>query len=77
VSVRVPTTATTALGEYLRAPRLDATGGVTIGGQSFGASTTTGTLTGSPVGFTLASTHGRFPVELPPASATLLTIASA
>jgi hypothetical protein len=65
---------TTATGVLLRAPHADATTGVTIGGQSFGASTTTGELSGAARSFTLRAVRGSFVVRVPPATATLLTL---
>jgi hypothetical protein len=67
---------TTATGVLLRAPHADATTGVTIGGQSFGASTTTGELSGAARSFTLRAVQGSFVVRVPPATATLLTLSS-
>jgi hypothetical protein len=63
--------------EQLRAPSVHSTGGVTIGGQTFGAVTSTGVLAG-PAGraghSTVAPSGGGYPVTVPPASATMLTI---
>ncbi len=59
--------------ERLRASGLGATGGVTLAGQSFGAQTSTGQLSGKQVTSTVAPTHGRYEVSLPAASALLLT----
>jgi hypothetical protein len=73
-AVRPPRSAVTATAQRLRAPRIGAKGGVTIAGQSFGSTTTTGTLTGHPHLAALSSVQGRFVVRLPPASATLLTV---
>ena len=75
VAVRPPGGATrdgTAI--RLRAPHADARAGVTLGGQSFGAATTTGVL--SPAGaagtLRLRPVQHSFVVRLPPATATLL-----
>ena len=65
---------TTATGILLRAPHADATTGVTIGGQSFGASTATGELSGPARSFTVSAVQGSFAVRVPPATATLLTL---
>lgn len=73
-AVRAPGGAATAVAERLRAPRLGARAGITIGGQSFGATTTTGTLTGPVRQARLAAIQHRFVVRLPPASATLLSV---
>jgi Glycosyl hydrolase family 79 C-terminal beta domain len=55
----------------LLAPSAAATSGVTIAGQSIGP---TGEPTGPAVATTVDSDGGRYPVELPPASAALLTL---
>jgi hypothetical protein len=58
----------------LLAPHADATAGVTIGGLSFGTSTATGSLVGTPTSFTVPEVRGAFVVRVPAASATLLTV---
>jgi hypothetical protein len=58
----------------LRAPHADTTAGVTIGGQSFGTTTSTGSLAGAPQSFVLRSVQGSFVVRLPPATATLVVV---
>ncbi|MFZ1994128.1 MAG: glycosyl hydrolase family 79 C-terminal domain-containing protein [Solirubrobacteraceae bacterium] len=68
------TASTRATGIRLRAPRADATAGVTIGGRSFGASTGTGTLSGAGRTFTLRPVQESFVVRLPPTTATLLIL---
>ncbi|MBV9820300.1 MAG: hypothetical protein JOZ07_18365 [Solirubrobacterales bacterium] len=60
--------------ERLRAPGWGATSGVTLGGQSFGAATTTGMLQGTSTLSTLRPVAGQLVVRLPPASAALLTL---
>jgi glycosyl hydrolase family 79 len=60
--------------EQLRAPGLSATGGVTLGGQTFGAETATGVLAGPAVPRSVALSGGGYPVTVPAASATMLTI---
>jgi hypothetical protein len=55
----------------LLAPSAAATSGVTIGGQSLGA---TGELTGPAVATTVALGAGGYTVQMPPASAALLTV---
>jgi hypothetical protein len=62
--------------ERLRAPRAKSTGGVTLGGQTFGAETTTGVLSGSVRDATIAPHSGAYSVRLPPACATLLSVSS-
>jgi hypothetical protein len=74
VAVRPPVPASGAIGTRLRAPRADATSGVTLGGQSFATPTGTGLLAGNPRTFMLRSVSGRLVVRLSPASATLLTV---
>jgi hypothetical protein len=66
-----PTTGPAEL-EWLRAPGVTATSGVTLGGQSFGAETGTGLL-GAPRLQRVAQLFGFYSVELPPDSAALLT----
>ncbi len=60
----------------LLAPNVDATSGITLGGQSVGTRTTTGVLSGTPA--TTAITPraaGAYTVSLPAASAAMLTLA--
>jgi hypothetical protein len=73
VAVRPPVPADSATGLRLRAPRVGARSGVTLGGQSFGAATSTGMPTGPVRTFELRARHGVLVVRLPPASATLVT----
>ena len=63
--------------ETLTAPSLSATSGVSLGGQTFGAETSTGTLPGSPATTPVTPLGGVYTVRLPAASAALLTISSA
>ena len=74
VAVRPPAPASGAVGTRLRAPRANATSGVTLGGQSFATPTGTGLLAGNARTFILRPVQGRLVVRLPPASATLLTV---
>ncbi|MGZ4191317.1 MAG: glycosyl hydrolase family 79 C-terminal domain-containing protein [Solirubrobacteraceae bacterium] len=60
--------------ETLRAPSITATSGVTLGGQTFGDETTTGTLPGPPATTPVAPVAGTYTVPLPAGSAALLTI---
>jgi hypothetical protein len=60
--------------EQLRAPSVHSTGGVTLGGQTFGAETSTGVLAGPAAHRTVAPSGGAYPVTVPAASATMLTI---
>ncbi len=59
--------------ERLRAPRLTSTSGVTLGGQSFGARTTTGRLRGRSSVAKLTASKGRYVFTLPAESAALVT----
>jgi hypothetical protein len=61
--------------ERLEASSVYATSGVSLGGRSFGASTTTGVLS-APTQQPVRARNGQFTVSLPAGSATLLTIAS-
>jgi hypothetical protein len=65
---RGPFTAT-----VLRAPALGATGGVTLGGQSFDPMTTTGLLGGPHRASAATPLKGRIELHLAPASAVLLS----
>jgi hypothetical protein len=58
--------------EWLRAPSVSSTGGTTLGGQSFGQETTTGTLP-PPETQTVEPLLGRYTITVPPASAAMLT----
>jgi hypothetical protein len=60
--------------QQLRAPGAGALSGVTLGGQSFGATSTTGELAGKSTDTTLGQSGGNYVVSVPGASATLLTI---
>ena len=59
--------------ETLQAPGVSATDGVTLGGQTFGDETTTGTLP-DPSSTPVAPVAGTYTVPLPAGSAALLTI---
>jgi hypothetical protein len=74
LAVRPPRTSGVATLERLTAPTLESRTGVTIGGQTFGAATTTGELTGSYTTTTLHPIQRRYVVELSPASAALLSV---
>jgi hypothetical protein len=60
--------------EQLRAPSIHSTGGVTLGGQTFGPETSTGVLSGPASHETVTPSDGSYPVTVPAASATMLTI---
>jgi Glycosyl hydrolase family 79 C-terminal beta domain len=59
--------------EWLRAPALTSTTGVTLGGQSFGTSTTNGRLKGRSRIAKLNATDGHYEFTLPAESAALVT----
>ncbi len=60
--------------QQLLAPSVHATSGVTLGGQTFGAATSTGVLGGRPAGLTVAPAGGLYSLRVPAASATLLSL---
>jgi hypothetical protein len=60
----------------LRAPSVRATTGVTLGGQTFGAQTSTGIPTGRRQSGSLAASGSTYAVRVPPATATMLTLAA-
>ena len=62
--------------ERLRGPGVSARTGVTLGGQSFGMDTTTGTLAGHSALAKVAGANGGYVVKLPRASAAMLTISA-
>jgi hypothetical protein len=72
VELQLPPSSAPAELEWLRAPGVGATGGVTLGGQSFGAETSTGAL-GAQQAQPVAQLFGSYSIELPPASAAVLT----
>jgi glycosyl hydrolase family 79 len=72
VELQLPPSPVQAEVEWLRAPSASATTGVTLGGQSFGAETSTGVL-GAAKGHPVAGRFGSYSIELPPASAAILT----
>jgi hypothetical protein len=59
--------------EALRAPHIGATSGVTLGGRTFGAATSTGLLAPYQLQQITAS-GGRYSVRVPPATAIMLTV---
>lgn len=73
VSVPIPGSPATASLESLTAPSLDATTGVTLGGQTFGATTPTGTFPASPAATTVVPSGAAYSVDVPAASAALLS----
>ena len=72
-AVRLPSAVKTATLERLQGPGLGSASGVTLGGQSFGAQTTTGRLGGSADLSTVKPIGDRYVVSLPADSAAMLT----
>jgi hypothetical protein len=58
---------------WLKAPSITSTSGVTLGGQTFGAQTRTGALSGWSAQDPMLSVTGNYTIDLPPGSAVLLT----
>jgi hypothetical protein len=75
VQLQLPGAPVAAGAEALLAPSITATSGVTIGNLSFGTTTTTGTLPGSPqlTQINANPANGIYTMTLPAASAALLT----
>lgn len=74
VTVKGATGAATGTVSRLTAPSLGATGHVTLAGQSFATSTSTGLLAGSPVTSSVSASGGTYKVTVPAASAAILTL---
>jgi hypothetical protein len=73
VQLQLPGTAGSGSIQALSAPSLASTGGVTFAGQTFGSSTTTGVLPGTPGATPIDPVAGTYNVDLPAGSAVLLT----
>ncbi len=73
VAVRAPSTAAGAL-QLLRAPSIAATTAITLGGQGFSTPTTTGVLPPPASPTVVHRSNGRYLIQLPPATAALLTL---
>jgi len=73
VTVRVPAGSGVAALERLQAPSVHAHTGITLGGRTFGAATTTGQLA-APLPNSVTPTSGGYPVSLPATSAAMLTL---
>jgi hypothetical protein len=73
VLLTLPGTPPTASLETMSAPGASATSGVTLGGQTFGAETSTGVLPGPSQTTPVSPVAGAYPVTLGPGSATMLT----
>jgi hypothetical protein len=74
VDLQVPGSPLTGTVETLQAPALTSTSGVTLGGQTFGALTSTGTLPAPPATTPVTPTSGSFSLDVAPGSAELLTV---
>jgi hypothetical protein len=74
LGVKIPGAAGDATLTRLQGPSLAASSGVTLGGQRFATGTSTGELAGAPVTATIKPSHGEYVVQLPAASAALLTL---
>ena len=77
VAVRIPGVHGRAMLERLQARGVSARTGVTLGGQTYGNATTTGTLSGRSAITPVRRTNGAYVVRLPQASAAMLTIDAA
>jgi hypothetical protein len=74
VDVRLQHAAGPATLQLLHAPSVNSTDGVTLGGQTFGSTSTTGTLTTAARIITVPPHSNNYAVRLPAASAAMLTI---
>lgn len=73
VDLQLPGDQTDLTVSTLQAPSLNAVIGEALAGQTFGLKTTTGVLPGTPRTSTVSAQGGSYAVEVPPASALLLT----
>ncbi len=74
VRVHVAGATAAASDEQLLAPSVQATSGVTLGGQTFGSDTSTGLLAGTTTDTSVTPSAGTFVLTVPEASASLLTL---
>jgi hypothetical protein len=74
-ALRVPAASGHGLLVRLEAAGLEARGGVTLAGQSYGPATSTGLLAGPRVTASVKPTRGEYVVRIPAASAAMLTLA--
>lgn len=72
VQIQLPPSSSEADVEWLRAPSTTATGGVTLGGETFGSETTTGLLS-APQAQPVMQLFGSYTIDMPADSAALLT----
>jgi len=77
VALQIPGSTAPATVARLRGPSLAAQRGVTFGGQGFGNATTTGNVAGAASAETITPNGSRYVVQVPAASAALLTIGGA
>jgi Glycosyl hydrolase family 79 C-terminal beta domain len=73
VQLQLPGAEAGASLEWLQAPSVDSTSGVTLGGQTFGSQTTTGAFPGPQTTTPVYPSLGSYSIDLPPASAVMLT----
>jgi len=73
VQLQLPGAVTGASLESLQAPSVSSTSGVTLGGQTFGAQTTTGAFPGPESTTAISPPLGFYSIDLPPAGAVMLT----
>ena len=73
VQLRLPGTPSEGSLESMLAPSVDATSAVTLGGQTFGPESTTGAFPGPETTVPVDPVTGAYSVDVPPASAVLLT----
>jgi hypothetical protein len=73
VDLHLPDNSGSATIEWLLAPSAGATRGVTLGGQTFGSQTDTGAFPAAPRSQSVYPLLGGYSIQLPPASAALLT----
>jgi Glycosyl hydrolase family 79 C-terminal beta domain len=74
VDVRIPGSTASGTLDYLTGPSLTARTGVTLAGQSFNNTTTTGLPTGPLTTYAINPANGAYAVRLPAASAAVLTV---
>jgi hypothetical protein len=72
VTLQVPSAGGKASLEWLQAPSVSATAGVTLGGRTFGTASRTGRL-GAPKTTPITATAGSYEIAVPAASAVMLT----
>jgi hypothetical protein len=73
-SIELQAPGSSATVEQLTAPSETANSGVTLGGQTFGPTTDTGTLPGPEQTSSVYSLLGSYSLTVPPGSATMLTL---